>query len=61
MRTPRCVWVADVDVVRVDLPGDGYQTTVLLNPEQAIALLTGLKVALADREPTRTRTPRKRP
>lgn len=54
MRTPRCTWVEDVNVVRVELPGPGYTTAVLLEREQALVLLTGLKVALAEGEPTRT-------
>jgi hypothetical protein len=55
------VYVTDVDVIRVDLPGPGHSVSVLLTPERATRLAAALKVALAQREPAPARTPRKRP
>lgn len=49
------VWIPEVRVIRVDLPGEGHRVSVLLTPERAIRLLAALKVAAAASEPARPR------
>lgn len=40
-------YIAEVDLVRIDLPGSGHRVSVLLTPDHALRLLTALKIALA--------------
>lgn len=48
-------YVPEVRLIRVDFPGDGYQTNVLLTVDRAMRLLTALKVAVAASEPAPAR------
>ena len=41
------IYVPEVDLLRIDLPGAGHRVSVLLPPEQGLRLLTALKIALA--------------
>ena len=54
-------FIPEVRLIRVDFPGDGYQTNVLLTTDKALRLCTALKVALAESEPAATRRPVGRP
>lgn len=54
-------FIPEVRLIRVDFPGDGYQTNVLLTTDKALRLCTALKVALAESEPATTRRPVGRP
>ena len=49
------IWVPEVRLVRVDLPGEGHRVSVLLTRDRAIRLLAALKVATAAGEPPRPR------
>ena len=48
-------FIPEVRLIRVDFPGEGYQTNVLLTTDRAMRLLTALKVALAESEPAARR------
>jgi hypothetical protein len=50
------VYVSEVDLVRIDLPGQGHRVSLLLHPEQALRLLTAIKVALAVKQGPRKAT-----
>lgn len=54
-------FIPEVRLIRVDFPGEGYQTNVLLTTDRALRLLTALKVALAESEPAAVRRPVGRP
>lgn len=54
-------FIPEVRLIRVDFPGEGYQTNVLLTTDRAMRLLTALKVALAESEPAAVRKPVGRP
>lgn len=49
MAKPSAEWVEEIDQVRLDIPGRGFSTSCVIEPDDAMTLMTAIKVALARR------------
>lgn len=47
---PEATWIAELDRIRLELPGPGFRMTFALTPEQAMDLAVALKRALGMRK-----------